>query len=134
MRRCAQCGIIKPVDQFPPRKDRSSGRMSRCHECDRKRSAERYAAARLLAVEIYGGRCSECGATDRLEFDHIENDGGDHRRAESQPRMIRRIAKLGRAIDDHRIHLLCQDCHRGPGRMGCGRSAHRRLISPPSST
>ena len=64
------------------------------------------------AVEVLGGACAECGQTDVriLEFDHIRNDGKQHRKE----------AKLNNAsswIVNHpeeakeRIQVLCACCH-----------------------
>lgn len=121
MRHCYLCDQLKALGEF------AHGAW-RCRECDRALAAKKYAAARATALAIYGGQCMECGSTDQLEFDHVDNDGGDHRAVESQPKMIRRIAKLGRPISDYHIRLLCRPCHRGPGRKGCGRGARRRPV------
>lgn len=37
-KQCPLCGDWKPVADFPPRKDRESGVMSRCHRCDAARA------------------------------------------------------------------------------------------------
>jgi hypothetical protein len=34
---------------------------------------------RAEAIEAYGGRCVICGTTKRLEIDHINGDGAEHR-------------------------------------------------------
>lgn len=134
MRKCARCGVTKPLEDFPPRKDRPVGRMSRCHECDRARSQAYYLANRekvnartskalaarnhrdrAAAIAIYGGRCVLCQTTEALEFDHVDGDGGEHRKREEMQTMVRRIARTGRTIDDYRLRLLCKPCHRGPG-------------------
>lgn len=64
------------------------------------------------AVEILGGACVECGQTDVriLEFDHINNDGKQHR-AET------RINNMPLWVVNHpeeakkRIQVLCACCH-----------------------
>jgi hypothetical protein len=49
--RCPCCESVKPSADFPPRKDRASGRMSRCHSCDRQRSAAYYLQNRRQVLD-----------------------------------------------------------------------------------
>lgn len=138
-RRCPVCELIKPVDEFPPRRDRPDGRMSRCRPCDAERSRARYAAGKrrsgeaeaalrernavryeadkATALAVYGGSCAWCGETDPdvLEFDHVNDDGGVHRAAESSRAYLARIATSGAPLPDYELRLLCTPCHRGPG-------------------
>jgi hypothetical protein len=34
---------------------------------------------RARFLEFYGNCCAECGTTDRLELDHVNGDGREHR-------------------------------------------------------
>lgn len=44
MKTCRDCGILKPLDQFPPAKKRSDGRASYCRACMNLRSQRSYRA------------------------------------------------------------------------------------------
>lgn len=136
-KRCGDCGEVKPVEEFARRSDRPSGRCSRCKPCDRAKAKAYYAAnrerriayyaerradraadraaLRAAAVAIYGGACAWCGSTEELEFDHVDNDGEEHRAVESPATMMRRIVASGAPITDRRLQLLCRPCHRGRG-------------------
>jgi hypothetical protein len=37
--------------------------------------ATRLRAKKARAVEFLGGRCVDCGATDKLQFDHVSYEG-----------------------------------------------------------
>lgn len=43
-KRCPVCGLLKRLEEFPPRRDRKSGPrvMSRCHECDAAKQRRSY--------------------------------------------------------------------------------------------
>lgn len=43
-------------------------------EYDRIYQLERYRKRRIEAIEYLGGECVQCGATERLELDHINPD------------------------------------------------------------
>lgn len=88
------------------------------YQANKDRVKTRYADYRDRAIAIYGGRCTRCGSTDRLEFDHEESDGEEHRKIESHLTLYRRIALLGSPITDYRLRLLCAPCHRSRSRLG----------------
>lgn len=136
-RRCFACGMIKDEGSFSWRGGNRTGRMGRCRHCDAVRQRARYMAGvrratpqapksphgysptlhakhRARAIEVYGGRCVWCDAVGELEFDHPDNDGAAHRRAETTTAMLRRISRTGRPLDDWRLQLLCTSCHRSP--------------------
>lgn len=62
---------------------------------------------RQEAEVIYGGRCAVCGVTGRLEFDHVDNDGSQHRAVESMTSVLWRIVAGGAPLADVRLQLLC---------------------------
>jgi hypothetical protein len=72
----------------------------------------RWTRERASAIEVYGGRCERCGDTELLQFDHVDNNGGEHGKVESHQAMVRRIAESGRRLDDWRLQLLCRWHHR----------------------
>ena len=140
-KRCGVCKMIKSLDEFARRSDRPSGRISRCKECDKEKAKAYYAAnrerkaayyaarnrelseeraearalIRKMAEAVYGALCEWCGATDELEFDHVNDDGAEHRKRESDVTYVRRIARTGARLPDVDLRLLCVPCHRGPG-------------------
>lgn len=133
-KRCPQCKTVKPVEEFSPDAHKAGGRSSKCRPCDRDRARAYYAAnkarkaakyqeereeiaalraaVRKTAERIYGGACAVCGSTDRLEFDHVNNDGKAHREVEHPSQMFRRIAAAGARLTDRDLQLLCFDHHR----------------------
>jgi hypothetical protein len=119
---CTACGQVKPLSDFVKDRLKPLGVGSRCRECDNARSREYYARAgaakrerdasrRAAAVAAYGGKCVDCGTTERLEFDHPNRDGAEHRRAENPKALARRIATAG-VIPDRNLELRCAPCHR----------------------
>ena len=121
---CPRCQLTKPFDQFEPAPKKALGVSSHCRECknearqaryhsknETERYGQRYREARAAAIRIYGGRCEGCGDSQRLEFDHINGDGGEHRKVEGATDMLRRIASSGQRITDWELRLLCASCH-----------------------
>lgn len=82
-----------------------------CRPCTNEARRRRRRALRERAVEIYGGACAWCGESDLLEFDHVNNDGPEHRAWENEHKMIARIAGLGRPLPDVELQLLCKPHH-----------------------
>lgn len=139
---CPGCGFVKDLGAYPVDRSKTNGRKSRCRPCDARKSADYYvrsgrqapvgretrtlaeqaAARRALyarhrarAVQVYGGRCVWCSATDGLEFDHVNNDGAAHRAQVDTASWYRMISTSGVPDPDWSIQLLCAPCHRGEG-------------------
>lgn len=138
---CSSCKVRKPVEEFATDRHRKSGLLTRCKQCDRERARAYYRAnvakkaayhaahrdarvadgkanrdaIRATAARIYGGVCEWCSAAEDLEFDHVDDDGSEHRAEEDLRAMLRRIALTGERLPDRRLRLLCRPCHRGPG-------------------
>lgn len=81
-------------------------------ESERERGRLSRAEVRALAVVIYGSTCVRCGASEPLEFDHVNGDGSAHRKVEDALSMLRRIARQGAPLTDVELQLLCIPCHR----------------------
>ncbi len=67
----------------------------------------RYDERRSLAIQILGGRCVKCGATDDLQFDHIVHeqksfDIADRLAQYTWKRILEELKKC---------QLLCSKCH-----------------------
>jgi 5-methylcytosine-specific restriction endonuclease McrA len=65
-----------------------------------------YQKRRSFLIEKLGGKCSYCGTTDNLQFDHI-----DHTKKEfSISELISKSLK--RSLNElEKCQLLCKDCH-----------------------
>lgn len=61
------------------------------------------------AIELLGGKCVNCGSTERLEFDHINNDREDHKHMISWM-LEGEWEKLVKELE--KCQLLCVSCHR----------------------
>lgn len=129
-------GAIKSFDEFEPDSTKPLGIQSRCRACKNYARRARYQAQlvrerqkahdyytdnqgrirkrargiRAAAIAVYGGQCELCGGMDNLEFDHVNGDGGEHRKIEAHWTMLRRIA-TGGPIADYQLRLLCSRCH-----------------------
>jgi len=116
-------GAVKPFDEFYPKPGTKLGIESRCKACknyarslrpasDHTEQIERWRIERQQAIAIYGGHCDGCGDISNLEFDHVDNNGAEHRKTEEVKAMVHRIAELGSRLPDYRLRLLCGPCHR----------------------
>ena len=128
--RCSKCGLEKPIEQFPRRRDLASGHSTICLACGRAYRREHYANNRpyylakarrrrgtdivrvygLLLVYLRSHPCVDCGETDIrvLQFDHIDpatKTGNISRlvRSGSWARVLIEIAKC---------EVRCGNCHR----------------------
>lgn len=83
-----------------------------CHKQRRKR------ASRQRVIERYGGACKCCGESNWafLEFDHINNDGAEHRRQVGAKHIVRWIIENNYPDT---IQLLCSNCNKAKGLYGC---------------
>ena len=61
---------------------------------------------RKYAIAALGGKCAKCGATDRLEFDHIEPSTKLFKISDVARREDLWLAELAKC------QLLCNACHR----------------------
>jgi hypothetical protein len=126
-------GTPRSFDEFYPKPGTKLGIESQCKACKNHarslrgmsstHTPEGRHAHRLQAIAIYGGQCDGCGDTDGLEFDHVDNNGDEHRQHEEVAAMIRRIVKLGR-LPDYRLRLLCSPCHRLINKTGKPSRSH----------
>lgn len=74
------------------------------------------AKLRMECLAWLGGKCVLCGSSELLEFDHINNDGGKHRKSLGgncgQSQMLRDWKKRGRPTQgEYALQLLCATCH-----------------------
>lgn len=79
--------------------------MSLSPEQHRKYQRERMAARRAWLLELFfGGRCKDCGATERLEIDHVDPQAKESHRIWSWElfRLLRELVKC---------ECRCARCH-----------------------
>jgi hypothetical protein len=82
----------------------------------RKAARESYRKLRQEILDHYGHACVCCGVTGDLflAVDHINNDGGDHRRALSNTKagttyVYRALRRLG--FPQEGFQVLCHNCN-----------------------
>ena len=67
-------------------------------------------ARNVVALDILGGKCAECGSEESLEFDHIADDrDSTKRRAISN--MLREAKWHDILTELEKCQLLCKKCH-----------------------
>lgn len=133
---CPRCTETRDLAWFATDRSKASGHKSWCKPCDADVSRQKYAARgvvkpagnrsprartaadqssyhanRSAAIEVYGGKCEQCGSIDGLQFDHLYGDGQAHRAVESHYRMHLRIARTGERLPYVTLQLLCKPCH-----------------------
>ncbi len=68
---------------------------------------ERKRKMKIECIEYLGGKCVVCGATERLEFDHIKREG---KKYEISAKLSYKFDNLKEELD--KCQLLCYDCHK----------------------
>lgn len=93
-RRCATCKTARPLSAYGVRSASADGVHHTCRECvcgqvrryaqlnpeqvrGKRRQYARDLKAQVLAV--YGDTCACCGTTERLDLDHVNGNGREHR-------------------------------------------------------
>lgn len=79
----------------------------------RRESRER---AKKRVIEHFGGECAECGSDQKLELDHKNGDGKEHRKkvfgSQKGCDMYKYLVANNMNTDGYILQLLCYDCHR----------------------
>lgn len=109
---CNKCGITRPIDGFRKHAHSIDGHYSVCRICENTEFNDTVYAA-------YGGyKCACCGETEPLflSIDHIENNGGVHRKREPQAKKLAKyLTKRGFPPG---YQILCLNCNLGKVRNG----------------
>jgi hypothetical protein len=126
-RRCCACNVEKPLDEFIANRTKKLGRSYTCKTCYSIRQKEYRAANREsvrlwrraeydrlkeAAFRTYGGyQCAWCGCQDEslLQIDHINNDGGHHRRSDPGAKYLYRWLRTHSYPSGFQV--LCNRCN-----------------------
>ena len=72
-----------------------------------------------------GNKCAKCGATENLEFDHIDPTTKTNSKSAIANLITANKEKLNQELI--KCQLLCNDCHREKNKIDCG-VIHRKPI------
>tara|TARA_B100000902_G_scaffold156247_1_gene152590 strand:+ start:32 stop:472 length:441 start_codon:yes stop_codon:yes gene_type:complete len=89
------------------RKEKWKNRTDEQREYDRNHKKKRYYETLSESMEKLGGKCVKCGATERLEFDHIDPKNKSF--CITKNLRMGDNEKLQEELD--KCQLLCYDCH-----------------------
>lgn len=127
--RCPRCDTTKSSNEFYKNRSRPNGHGIYCKLCERlvsgpyQKSDEGLAKARARArrrrenvLELLGGKCVCCNEDtyEFLQFDHINNDGAEHRKELGRSNL--NTADVLRRITEFQI--LCANCNFAKGMYG----------------
>jgi hypothetical protein len=101
----------------------------RAAEQNRAKAGAYYARLRAKVLDRYGTACACCGGTDRLGIDHIDGNGGEHRKElfGSQRAGIHMYLWLQRNGFPDGYQTLCYWCNRSKGKGGHCQLAHQEV-------
>lgn len=129
-RRCYDCGLVKPIDDFAFHNKAKGTRQGRCRSCHARYRREHYIRKKAIYIEQEVGRirryreenrllireylrmhpCVDCGETDIvvLDFDHRDPSAKSYNiivlaTHKGWARMLQEIAKCD---------VRCANCHR----------------------
>jgi len=128
MKKCTKCGRILPFDDhfFQPldKKKRPLGFESRCLVCKKEENKKRHNDLKMAALKYYSinemPECECCGETiiEFLTIDHIDGNGGEHRRTELKGK----YSSIGLWLKDNGypkgFRVLCMNCNWSMGVHG----------------
>lgn len=123
-KRCNTCGEVKPLKKFkkawagfntrkwntPGYAERNPLQVcrNRCASCDSK---SELAKMKLEMLAAFDCMCSCCGEShpDLLTLDHVENNGGEHRKTMNEQQCMRLARREG--WDKSKWDCLCFNCN-----------------------
>lgn len=122
---CRVCKIEKGLEQFHPNKSCKLGVVGTCKDCSADRIRgwykenkdsrnkyynERNKGKKRMAVERYGGKCTDCGGVFPLcvyEFHHL---GPEQKEVNPSHLLTGNLEKAWAELD--KCVLLCSNCHK----------------------
>jgi hypothetical protein len=129
-----------PAQFSKPARDRPGVRLGKLHEALMPKTRAEYMRSYVKArrhqrraelIEMLGGKCVRCGATEDLVFDHIDPST---KRFAVGSSMSRAWAEL--VAEARKCQLLCPPCHREKGvedRPEPAHSYYRYLSTAPEN-
>jgi 5-methylcytosine-specific restriction endonuclease McrA len=79
--------------------------------------AQRRKRRREVAIAMLGGKCVQCGATERLEFDHIDP-------STKTATIGQLVSRSTFWVEIEKCQLLCYDCHKKKTGAEAKKKAH----------
>ena len=111
--RCHVCAIKHHHKNKPKRTKEQKAAYRKKYYQNNKNALDAYAndwrqSKRFDMINKLGGSCVMCGESDPivLDFDHINDDGAEHRRLTNKKNVIYLVAE-----DSSRFQLLCKNCN-----------------------
>jgi hypothetical protein len=75
-----------------------------------------------MLVDALGGCCAKCGATKKLEINHVDGCTWIQRRVSSHARLLRYLNEYRAGV---RLNVLCRSCNAGLNQHVYGTRKHR---------
>lgn len=101
---------------MPSKSKEEKAKYMREYYAKNKAKADAYsnnwrAEKRLEFIAAAGGKCVCCGESDPivLDFDHINDDGAEHRKKTKRTNVVNIFSKKG--LDTSVFQLLCKNCN-----------------------
>lgn len=111
--RCRLCATKEYYKNKPKRTKEQKAAYMREYYQRRKAELDTYTAEwrerkRVQLIQQLGGKCGKCGESDPivLDFDHINDDGAEHRRATRKRNVVFLVAD-----PERQFQLLCKNCN-----------------------
>ena len=110
-KKCPNCNLEKPVDEFYTRKERTrKNQSSYCRSCVNSMTVERQRNIKQKAVDYLGGKCYVCNYDTYIgafDFHHLNPSEKNFSIAQVKLSSFERIKpELDKCV------LLCANCHR----------------------
>lgn len=86
--------------------------MSKRNQQTREYNRKAYHEGRALLIKQMGGKCTVCGATEKLQFHHLYTRTW----IASKKNRWTRLAIYRREYNNRVLNLLCSDCNKRAGK------------------
>ena len=97
----------KKAEYYKLNKEKIGEKRAEHYQLNKEKRAEYIKEKKAYCIEYLGGKCVKCGATERLEFDHIKREG---KKYEISAKLSYKFDNLKEELD--KCQLLCYDCHK----------------------
>ncbi len=96
----------KRAEYYQLNKEKIGEKRAEHYQLNKEKRAEYIKEKKAYCIEYLGGKCVKCGATERLEFDHIKREG---KKYEISAKLSYKFDNLKEELD--KCQLLCAPCH-----------------------